>query len=357
MKPVLICGGVGKKMWPMSRKKMPKHFLPLFNGKSLYQINYEVLLKKFRPEEIYIQTTVDQAKTALKQAPGVPRKNCFIEPELRDTGPAMGFMASKLFKIEPDEPFTLVQVDVLREPADAYLRMIDQCEVLVNKEGKLITGGIRPDFPLMGVDYLKTKKKSRTIGKMKVFEVAKYIDRKIGKEKIDKLFNQRLILSHANHNSWTPRLFLEAFKRFAPDWYQPLEIIIKALGSANEEKIIREEYAKMEKGRIEKITEFVFADGYVIELPFEWSDFGTWESFFRYKVKKQKYSPGKNFLEIDSKNCFVKKDDKKFVALLGAKNLFIVDTKDGLLVCDENYDGQVGEVVKYLGEKGKKEYL
>ena len=95
MKPVIICGGIGKKMWPLSRVDMPKHFLPLINGKSLYRLNYETLLKKFRPEEIYLQTTLDQADLAHEQAPDIPKKNFFIEPELRDTGPAMGYMAAR----------------------------------------------------------------------------------------------------------------------------------------------------------------------------------------------------------------------------------------------------------------------
>lgn len=357
MKPVLICGGVGKKMWPLSRRKLPKHFLPLFKGKSLYQLNYEVLLKKFKPNEIFIQTTADQAKTALRQAPGIPRENCFIEPELRDHGPAMGFMAAKLSQIDPDEPFTLVQADVLREPADAYLEMIDQCEILIKKEGKLITGGIRPNFPMMGVDYLKTKKKGKKIGGMKIFEIGNYIDRSIGEKKIEKLFKQKLILVHANHYSWTPRLLLLAFQKLAPDWYRPLKKIVSVFGTSDEEKIIKQEYIKMKKGPIERITQFALADGYVVEVPFKWYDFGTWESFFRYKVEKKQYSPGENFLELDSENCFIKKEDKKFVALLGIKGLFIIDTADGLLICDRSYDGRVGEIVEYLRKKGKKEYL
>lgn len=344
-------------MWPLSRRKLPKHFLPLFKGKSLYQINYEILLKKFKPEEIYIQTTVDQAKTALKQAPGVPRRNCFVEPELRDTGPAMGFMAARLFTIEPDEPFTLVQADVLRESGDAYLKMINQCEILIKEKGKLITGGIRPDYPIMGVDYLKTKKKSRRVNGMRVFEIAEYIDRDIGEEKVEKLFKQKLILTHANHYSWTPRLLLGAYQKFAPDWYRSLEKIIRAFGRSNEERVIKQEYAKMKKDRTERITRFAFADGYVVEVPFKWFDFGTWESFFRYKLKRQEYDPGENFLGIDSENCFIKKDNKKFIALLGTKGLFVVDTEDGLLICDENYEGRVGEIVEYLEKKGKEEYL
>lgn len=357
MKPVLICGGVGKKMWPLSRKKLPKHFLPLFRGKSLYEINYGVLLKKFKPEEIYIQTTKEQAKTALEQAPGVPRRNCFVEPELRDTGPAMGFMALKLLMIDPDESFMTVQVDVLREPANAFLGMIDLCDSLIREKGKLITGGVRPDYPIMGVDYFITGKKFLKRGRMKIFEKIKYVDRNEGRKKIETYVEQRIVMTHANHYSWTPRLLLEAYKKYTPDWHRSLKRIQAALVNRDGEEKIRREYTKMRKDRIERVGKFALADGYVIEVPFKWFDFGTWESFFRYEVGKKQYSPGENFFELDSENCFIKKDDKKFVALLGTKGLFVVDTPDGLLVCDENYNGQVGEIVKHLRKKGKEEYL
>jgi mannose-1-phosphate guanylyltransferase len=357
MKPVLICGGIGKKMWPLSRKKMPKHFLPLFNGKSLYQINYETLRKKFKPEEIYIQTTEDQAENALKQAPGVPRKNCFIEPELRDTGPAMGFMAAKLFAIDPDETFTLVQVDVLREPGDEYLKMIEQIDVMVKKEGKLITGGIRLDYPVMGVDYLRPTGKGKKLNGVKFLKVNKYIDRDVGREKIEELFKQKLVLTHANHNSLTPRLFLEEYKKYAPDWYQPLRKMIDAFGKSNEERVVKEEYAKMKPDRTERVTQHVFDDGYVVELPFKWTDFGTWESLYEYETERGLYKPDENLLEIKTKNCFVKKGPKNFIALIGVQDLAVIDTDDALLVCKIDKAADVQEVVSYLKKKKKVEYL
>jgi mannose-1-phosphate guanylyltransferase len=71
MKAVIICGGVGSKMWPMSRSVMPKHFLPLVGGKSLFELNYEALRKKFGPEEIFLQTNEVQANIARNLKPEI----------------------------------------------------------------------------------------------------------------------------------------------------------------------------------------------------------------------------------------------------------------------------------------------
>ena len=80
MKAVIICGGVGSKMWPMSRSESPKHFLPLLGGKSLFQLNWEALRLKFSPEEIFLQTNEAQAKIAKSQVAEIVEDNIFAEP-------------------------------------------------------------------------------------------------------------------------------------------------------------------------------------------------------------------------------------------------------------------------------------
>lgn len=154
MKPVIICGGIGTKMWPESRKSLPKHFLPLLNGKSLFELNWEALRTRFSPEEIFLQTTEHQAEIAKKQAPEIRSENIFIEPEARNQGPATGFAAAQLYKRFPDEPFMLVQVDVLRQPTASFIQMIEGFDALIRKEGKIVTGGLKPTYAVMGVDYL-----------------------------------------------------------------------------------------------------------------------------------------------------------------------------------------------------------
>lgn len=359
MKPVIICGGIGKKMWPLSRVEMPKHFIPLINGKSLYRLNYETLLKKFRPEEIFLQTTLDQADLAREQAPEIPKRNFFIEPELRDTGPAMGYMAAKLFNIDPDEPFTLVQADVLREPGEAYLKMIELCEKIVLEQGKLVTGGIRPSFVVEGVDYLKIEKKGKRANGMDYYKIKEYVDRAVGQEKLEDLLRRKLILTHCNHNTWTPRLLLEAFRKHTPDWYESIVEIAKMLGKSGQEGKIAREYSRMKKDRIERVTKKVFPDGYLVEVPYKWVDFGTWESMMKYQMETKTYRPGDDYLEIDSKNCYVRtrKGSKNFVALIGVSDLVVIDTDDALLVCHNDQTGRVGEVISHLKEKGKAEYL
>ncbi|MCD6225954.1 mannose-1-phosphate guanylyltransferase [bacterium] len=355
MKPVLICGGVGTKMWPLSRSHFPKHFLPLFGDKSLFQLNYEVLREKFSPQEIYVETTESQVKLAHEQAPEIPEENFFVEPEMRNHGPAMGFMAANLYRLDPDEPFVLVQTDVLREPEDKFLAMIDLFEKLVKEEKKLVTGGVRPSYAVMGVDYLRAEKLVKEDNGIKVYQMSEWLGRD-NKERVEEFLKKKAVLAHANHYSWTPRLFLESYRRRAPDWYQPLKKIIAALGTGKEKEVIKREYAKMEKGPVERVTQKELEGGFVVEVPFEWVDFGTWESLARHPKIKKRYEGDKEVLLLDANNCFVHKPKEKFVALIGVDNLVVVDTEDALLICPQEKSGQVKEIVEYLKER-KQDHL
>ncbi len=357
MKPVIMCGGIGTKMWPMSRRKLPKHFVPLFNNKSLFQLNVATLKKMFPPKGIYIQTNREQSTIAQKQAPEIPEENFFIEPELRNHGPATGLMAAKLYHLDPDDPFITVQADVLRKPEEKFLKTIESVEKLIINEKKLVTGGIKPEYAIMGVDYLIAKYKPVVKEGINFFRMEKWLGRD-SKEGVEEYLNNKAVFTHANHYAWTPKLMLEAFKKYKPDWHQLLMKMIPAIGTKIEEKVIKEEYHQMPKGPVEEVTVHALTEGYVFECLFDWIDFGTWESLANYfrKHDQDKLTP-KDTLLIDSKNCFLKLPKEKFGAVIGVKDLIIVDTGDALLVCHQEKSGEVGKIVDYLKTNNKENLL
>lgn len=350
MKPVIICGGVGSKMWPMSRSVMPKHFLHLLSGKSLFQLNWEALSLKFKPEEIFLQTNETQAKIAKAQVPEIVDENIFVEPETRNQGPATGFAAAQLIKRGlGNEIFILVQADVLREPAEKFIDMIE--EIDKNSDGeKYVTGGFVPQSIVRGVDYLVKGKLVSDVSGVKIFEVEDYIDR-TEEEKIKKYLGTDKLLLHANHTAMTPDGLLKMYKKYKPEWYEPLVAI-----SHGEDVVV--EYAKMPKAGIEEVTKIVYKnnEALVVELPFDWVDFGTWESVMNYLREKGMYVPDE-VLEIDSNNNFVYKQGKKQVAIIGLEDLVVVDSGDALLITKKDQTGKVGQVVDKLKEQGKTELV
>ncbi|MCX6726587.1 MAG: sugar phosphate nucleotidyltransferase, partial [Candidatus Shapirobacteria bacterium] len=290
MIPVIICGGVGTKMWPESQPTSPKHFLPLINGKSLFQINYELLRTKFKPEEIYVSTNSVQEELVIKNAPDLPKENIILEPELRNHGPATGLVAAFLLKKGlGDEPFMLVQADVLREPGVKFIEMLDLGDNLIRKEKRLITGGTKPDYAIMGIDYLIEGEKMTSMGDIGVSKVDKFLWRST-KEAAEEYVKDGKALTHANHYGWTPNLLLQLYQKLKPEWYQPLMNYVNGAD-------LTTEYAKMPKGPIEDVTQNVFTEALVVELPFAWIDFGTWESVAKYIKEKNP-----NLIEIEGQN-------------------------------------------------------
>src|SRR3989344_4998399 len=304
MIPVIICGGWGTKLWPISRQYKPKHFLSLISNKSLFRINYEALRTKFKPEEIYISTNQDQALFRSKQAPEIPQDNYILEPEMRNQGPATGLIAAVLYKKGfADEPFMIVQVDDLREPVENFIKMMMDCDRLARKETKYITGGFKPDFPVMGVDYLVKGKRVSIENEVGIYEVDRFVWRG-SREQTENIINGQ---------------------------------------------DINTEFVKMPPGPIEDVTEQVHAAGesLVVELPFIWVDFGTYESLFKYLDERGLYKLPENVVEQDSQGNYVRLDDpNKVVCFVGVRNLIFVDTGDVVLVCNKDQSGQVGEVLK-----------
>jgi len=338
-------------MWPASRQKMPKHFLPLIGEKSLFQVTYESLRNKFSIEDIYVSTNAGQVEIAKTQEREIPEKNFILEPEMKNHGPATGLVAAFLLKNGlGDEPFMLVQPDDLREPEEKFFEMMDACDDLARKCDKYITGGIKPDYAIMGIDYLVKGNKVESKNGVEVYEVAKFIWRGT-KEMAEQLVSEGVALTHSNHTCMTPNNFLKMYQKYQLEWYEPLMNYVNGADLATE-------YAKMPKGPIEDVTQKVHAAGesLVVELPFSWFDIGTWESVDKYLKQKGLYEY-KEEINLESEGSFIKAPQGKTVALIGVKDLVVVDTGDALLICSKNQSGRVGEVVDKLKEGAKTNLL
>ncbi len=347
MKPVIICGGWGTKMWPISREHHPKHFIKLIGDKSLFQLNYEALRTRFNPEEIYVSTNVDQLPLAREQAPDIPSENFILEPEMKNTGPAISLIAATLYKKGfADEPFMVIQADVLREPTESFIKMMDDCDSLARRETKYITGGFKPDFPIMGVDYLVKGDRVSAENEVGTYKVDKFVWRST-KEETEELLKQDNALVHTNHTCMTPRNMISMIQKYRPDWNEPLQNIINGAD-------VFTEFKKLPSEPQENMTQDVHAAGesLIVEIPFKWVDFGTFESVYKYLKDKNIYHSPENLVENKSNDNFVLLDDPdKVVCIVGQSNLVVVDTGDALLICNRLDSSLVGDVLKEVKKR------
>lgn len=330
-------------MWPLSTPSTPKHFLPFVDGKSLFQANWEALRKKYKAEEIYLQTNASQAKIAHSQIKELLPENIFIEPETRNQGPATGLAAALLKKLgKGDEPYMIVQVDDLRIPENSFHDFVDVFDNLGRSTDKYITGGYEPDRVVFGVDYLLKGDLVSGTALIPVYSIADYIDR-TETDKIKEYLDSGRLLVHTNHSSSTPNKMLEMYKKYKPEWFYPLERI--ANGSD-----VAEEYHKMPKGVIEEISQKSHRDGnsLVVIHPFKWIDFGTWEFVDKYYKDNNLFTKNGGEVQLEGGNNFLWSESGKIIATVGVSDLVVIESKDGILVSRKDASGKVGQVVEKI---------
>ncbi len=228
--------------------------------------------------------------------------------------------------------------------------MLSKIEEVALREKKWVTGAIRPPFLMRGVDYMVSGDKIEE----KVWQLSDWLMRDREEDIKVAIGNGRAWL-HANHYAWTPRLWLESYVKHKPEWGKAL----MEIATGGDEKKI---YPEITKGPTEEWTVLSVArgEGVMVELPFTWWDFGTWESLDKYVNKKGSSSYAKaseDAVEIGSKGNFYRVPEGKFVASIGVSDVVLVDTGDAILLCKKDLTGRVGEVVDYLKEKDRNELL
>lgn len=362
MKILVIAGGQGTKLWPYSREDKPKQFQPILGDRSLFTENINTLLKKFAPEDIYISTKKKFIKYLPDQAPKIPLKNYIIEPDIaKDRGPGEGLAFLRLSVLHPGEPFFLVQSDCIRQPEDKFLSMIEDAFKLVERDKKLITGGIKATEPILGIDYIRLGERVKGTDQ-EIYDIAEFVLRKSNIRETRELIENYHIVTHSNHYCWYPELMLEAYKKYRPDWYEALMKIKDAFDKPGEEDVIEKIYAGMDKAATEEVTKRVMEAGEarIILLPFRWTDVGTWGSVYDFFVDgdgTENYEDG-NIVAVDTRGSIIKTHDpNKLVAVAGVEGLVVVDTDDALLIISKDKIDKIKDIQTELAEKHERKYL
>lgn len=357
MKLIVMCGGYGTKVWPLSRKTAPKQFVLKIDGKSPFRHNIDLLLTKFKPEDIILATSTDQEIFLREQAPEIPEENYFLEPCYRSHGAATAMIMAKLIHTAPDETFTTVQSDALKVPGDKYLQTLDAIDSIVQKEGLPVTAGIIREKPVMGVDYFKLGDRLNEYPEVNAFYMTDFLGRTDYEKTLEAIKDSKVCV-HTNYWSWTPRLIVEAYHKYTPDWGEAIDKMSAEFAKENFSwSEIHKIFEGMRMGPIEDLMMQFLDKVVVIDIDHEWLDFGSWGSVADYA---QRFENGRNhekLIQIDAKDNYVRTSKDKAVAIIGLENVAVIDTEDGLLVTRLDSAGEVGKVVEKLKEEGMEEYL
>ena len=357
MKIVILAGGTGTRFWPMSRADMPKQLCKLVSAKTMLEETLD-RFKEWPKEKIFISTTkslVDKIKEVL---PDFPEDHYIVEPALRDTAPAMGYVANYLFTIDPDEPIAFIPADHHIGQVDKFLRSIKEAEKAILETGKMLDISVYPTSPTTTLGYTKVGKRLRESDGVEFFEFLGHKE-KPDHETAQQYLKEGNYLWHANYYMWTPRKFLEAYEKYAPEMYAVLMKIQKLLGDKSKEKEIEDLYETMEKISIDyAITEKMdSSELLIIRGDFDWDDIGAWDTLYQNMLVNTDENNNVVFgerINIDTSGCLIYGREGKMIATIGVDDLVIVDTDDALLVCPKSRAQEVKKVVEILKKKGKK---
>jgi len=357
MKAVILAGGVGARLWPMSRRAQPKQFTNLISEVSLLCDTYRRLLRWLPQEKIYFSVSPGFEELLRAHMPEVPSTRIFIEPDKRDTGPAMGYVAALLELSDPDEPIVFVPSDHYIKDEEMFLRCLQTGERLIAETGKLLDIGIDPPFPSTVLGYTKVGDVWEEKDGIRVYTFLGHTE-KPPFEVAKQYLVEGNYLWHANYYMWTPRKFLEAFDHYAPEMGEVFRQIQSCVRERTKEGCERaaQWYGQLPKTSFdytvtEKMNE---QDMLVIRGDFGWSDIGAWDTLYHCLSEDGYQNVVKgDCLVVDSTGSLVYGVPEKKTVVLGAQDLIVVDTSDALLICRKDQAQRVKEIVERLSGDGQ----
>ncbi len=357
MRIVILAGGGGSRLWPMSRSNMPKQFCRLISEKTMFEETLE-RFKDFPMEKIYIATTKELLSQVRDLVPNFPIKNIIIEPARRDTGPAMGYAATFLNLLDPDEPMAFIPSDHYIGRSDRFLNSIREAENIIKETGKMLDISIYPTSPNTALGYTKIGRKKFEKNGVEFYEFLAHKE-KPDFETAKKYIEEGNYLWHANYYMWTPKNFLEAYGKYAPELFFKLKEIADLMKIGGKEDEIKKIYLSMEKISIDyAVTEKMDPKSVlIIQGEFEWKDIGAWDTLYENlltKTDERRNLVRGERLNIDTSGCIIYGSDKKLIATIGVDDLVIIDTDDALLICPKGRSQDVKKTVMELKDRGGK---
>lgn len=361
MKVMVFSGGSGTRMWPLSRKDMPKQFQNLVGDTSMFQQMMAMVLSGFDKKDVFVLTGKNYIDLVAKQIPSLPKDNIIGEPEMRDTLAAVGFAVAYLDKKFPGETMAAIwgADHIVREKV-TFVKALKAAEKLSKKENVIAKVDVHPTFPSVHLGYLQIGEKVQEIDGFEVFEFIRQVE-KPNHATAEKFLETGDYLWNTGYFVWPLKKIMELFQTHTPETYQSLVKIQAALGTGSEEKVIEREYQKIPKIMIDYALFEKLEKKDQMEIPavLGWTDVGAWNVLKDELADSPEMNVVKGeHVDIDSVDCLIHQTNEgKITATVGLESMIVVDTPDALLICPKARSQDVKKIVQELKDKKKHEYL
>lgn len=351
MKVVIFAGGVGTRLWPLSRKNTPKQFEKIVGDKSTLQLAFDRLLPDFKPEDIYISTGKKYEATVRAHLPQIPPENFIFEPEMRDVGPAVGVAMGIVGKNHPDSPVAIIWSDHFMKKERRFREVLNFAKDLVSKDNNsLIFIGQRARFANQNLGWIEFGDEVGEVRGTKIFKFKKLIYRP-SLEDAQKFLESQTYAWNPGYFVTTPKFLLSQYEKFSPKLWEGIMKIQDAFGSSSYESVLQELYPTFEKISFDNAILEKIDPNYVsvIAADLGWSDVGAWEALKEALSEKtdENVTRGKVLLEESLDNLVFNYTDQLVVGIDLSK-MIVINTDDVLLVCSKDSVPKIKKLVESL---------
>lgn len=324
MKSIILAGGNGSRLWPLSREEYPKQLLAFDNNESLLQKTFNRLRSFSEPCDIVTVTNIKHFSNIKLQLNAIDKANVVIgEPLGKNTAPAIA-CTLEYFKQASgsDDIVIIVPSDHLIQDVDAFRETVEMAKPLA-EQGFIVTFGIKPTYPETGYGYIKTQNEL-----MSGFKVEKFV------EKPD-LITAKKYLESGNYY-WNGGIFMAKISTFLKEFELHALDIYKNLATLDFSKDLKIAYSVYEKMPSISIDYAIMEKSQniaLVELKSDWNDLGSWQSIYSIKEKDADGNVLTGKVLVDNvKNSFIY-SQKEIVAVSGLEDIILVETEDAIMAC------------------------
>ncbi|TDQ23852.1 mannose-1-phosphate guanylyltransferase [Tenacibaculum caenipelagi] len=345
---VIMAGGVGSRLWPVSTEKYPKQFHDLLGtGESLLQRTFSRINQLVPSENILIATNKRYEELVLEQLPKISSKQVLLEPTMRNTAPCILYAALKIRQQNENAVILVAPSDHWIENEAEFIKNIETSFNACSQEDILMTLGIQPSHPNTGYGYIQFEENSSEIKKVKTFT------EKPNLEKATQFLASGDYLWNAGIFVWSVSSILDSFKKHLPEMVNILETEDNVYNTNFEDDFIKRNYEKCENISIDFGIMERSEKVHVLPVDFGWDDLGTWGSLYNKlgKDTHQNATVGATTIFKDANGNMVSTKNGKKVVVQGLQDFIIVEKDDVLVICPRKDEQDIKQLRTEAKEK------
>lgn len=358
---VIMAGGSGKRLWPLSRERRPKQVLKLFDGQTLLRRCFNRLSAIFDTRNIIILTNAGYADIVREELSELPFNNVIAEPTVRDTAGTIGLAATILAKYDSEAQMAVVTADQIIEPSEVFQQAIKDAFIFISKNPEvLITFGIQPAFPSTQLGYIKigAKQICPDCSNM-VYTVESFKEKPDEKSAKDYLKSGQY-LWNSGMFVWRAETILSNLEKFLPETIEPLRRIGADWDGPSQERTLEQWYEDLPKISIDFAVMEKAKRVCALQLDCRWLDMGSFAALADViKSDKDSNIVVADIIELlDCKNNIIVTEDKgHLIAGIGLENIVIAHSTDATLVCPLGQTHRLKDMLKLIEQHGREKYL